>query len=81
MASFLGTLSLQVLPLASTLPSSPNPNFKLIHQVLLAGVAAGSVRELGRGLDGGLGWVSPISGTALLAFGTYTGLQTAFGAV
>mmetsp|Transcript_24700 Transcript_24700/g.49516 ORF Transcript_24700/g.49516 Transcript_24700/m.49516 type:complete len:172 (-) Transcript_24700:147-662(-) len=49
--------------------------------VLLAGVAAGSVRELGRGLDGGLGWVSPISGTALLAFGTYTGLQTAFGAV
>lgn len=49
--------------------------------VLLAGVAAGTARELSKGLEGGLDWVSPLSGAALLAFGTYSGLQAAFGAV
>lgn len=49
--------------------------------VLLTGVAAGTMRELFDGVGDGFKWVSPASGAVLLAYGTYTGLVTAFGAV
>ena len=49
--------------------------------VLLTGVAATTARDLSSKLDGGLEWVSPISGSTLLAYGTYSALTTVFGAV
>ena len=49
--------------------------------VLLTGLAASSARELSARLEGRFEWVGPASGASLLAFGTYSGLVSVFGAV
>ena len=48
--------------------------------VLLAGVLSGSARSMATSLQGGFDWVAPVSGSLLLALGTYNALSSVLGA-
>lgn len=49
--------------------------------VLATALLATSAREVSASMEGSATWFAPVSGAALLSYGTYSGLVTAFGPV